>query len=795
MDGNNDLPPEERPNVVIDAEDCIQILHLLVLMYVGRQRIVLTHRAMRFPLLRYLTFRNFPRRGLPDIRDFVNAGFYYAGNGDTVFCHRCGFSKGNWVATDSPFEIYRRHAPLCIFYQNNNVVNFHSVFNLPRTRETARTVNRENLRGPYPESNEVSFEEQTIEQTELPIANLPGYEGGVPRRVFPETSSILQAGTNSFANDMGVHIRQIRSMYSRRSDIADPINESLFHGFSHYDHMRSVQNTDYEQGMDNEMLAVIEDSLDSNNNNTESNVAQNFNIFWTNQTDQNETARKVPVGFENETSIAHFTVPSPEDFASGNPNASLAYKYECFPHRIDQTASDSEDISTMFVDFSDDSIQRCCSSDDDNQFIKIIEDPSMVPERSAFDNHGSCAQELVQISTNSKEDDKVGNLGKGSLQTYQQSITMGSNENSDMRVARNQQILQKTTLVNDKAEINTQHSEQQLNGESNIGYSCIDEHEDVDQINHSSVSDIDDDASSNTENRPEICEHHQANDVISHEINSKESNAEISGIPFSRAIALPLEQDETPKTTLAETDSQDARESAEQRNEILASDNVFTGQPDQDEIQKKINSTSEANMTNPDSEMAVSNKDITNGEECSAADEASEIICNTNATNHEVRTTEKENISVVDTCTGNPDHLPGNFHAQQSFNKEMYRKNIPTTIAGPGSKSTNWTEPKPEVLSEKKMGETVVKIRQGNQNDTGLRFHLTHCVDNRIDRTEEDTPTSIVNEDLTKFEDMSTCSYTTDFADREPDSGQSFEMKKGMCADFIHYYLGYHILV
>ncbi|XP_053404012.1 E3 ubiquitin-protein ligase XIAP-like [Mercenaria mercenaria] len=78
---------------------------------------------MIYEVVRQFTFATYPRKGKPDIRLFIIAGFYYTGYGDEVICYCCNLTESGWVENDIPTEIHFRKSPSCDFYLRNSEVN------------------------------------------------------------------------------------------------------------------------------------------------------------------------------------------------------------------------------------------------------------------------------------------------------------------------------------------------------------------------------------------------------------------------------------------------------------------------------------------------------------------------------------------------------------------------------------------------------------------------------------------------------------------------------------------------
>ena len=49
----------------------------------------------------------------PTPADLVQAGFFYTGIGDTVFCFFCGRGIGSWKFTENAFVAHKKWSPGC----------------------------------------------------------------------------------------------------------------------------------------------------------------------------------------------------------------------------------------------------------------------------------------------------------------------------------------------------------------------------------------------------------------------------------------------------------------------------------------------------------------------------------------------------------------------------------------------------------------------------------------------------------------------------------------------------------
>ncbi|XP_053403841.1 baculoviral IAP repeat-containing protein 3-like isoform X1 [Mercenaria mercenaria] len=78
---------------------------------------------MNYEVVRQFTFATYPRKGKPDIRQFIIAGFYYTGYGDEVVCYCCNLTESGWAENDIPTKTHIRQSPNCDFYSRNSEVN------------------------------------------------------------------------------------------------------------------------------------------------------------------------------------------------------------------------------------------------------------------------------------------------------------------------------------------------------------------------------------------------------------------------------------------------------------------------------------------------------------------------------------------------------------------------------------------------------------------------------------------------------------------------------------------------
>lgn len=83
----------------------------------------LQEKRMKYEILRFCSFENYPTENKPYMTRFAQAGFYYDGNGDEVICYCCTKRKRNWSAGDNPMEVHKNMSPFCRFLTKNREVN------------------------------------------------------------------------------------------------------------------------------------------------------------------------------------------------------------------------------------------------------------------------------------------------------------------------------------------------------------------------------------------------------------------------------------------------------------------------------------------------------------------------------------------------------------------------------------------------------------------------------------------------------------------------------------------------
>lgn len=91
--------------------------------YICTHFMIWTSRNMKYELLRFLSFLNYPGSSQQDIRKLAIAGFYYFGDDDAVVCYCCGLWKRNWSPADVPLDIHQMLASSCDFHHRNREVN------------------------------------------------------------------------------------------------------------------------------------------------------------------------------------------------------------------------------------------------------------------------------------------------------------------------------------------------------------------------------------------------------------------------------------------------------------------------------------------------------------------------------------------------------------------------------------------------------------------------------------------------------------------------------------------------
>ena len=62
---------------------------------------------------RLSSFLIWPKQMIQKKEDMAQAGFYYLGQSDIVYCFHCGISLHNWKPTDDPFVEHNKHSPKC----------------------------------------------------------------------------------------------------------------------------------------------------------------------------------------------------------------------------------------------------------------------------------------------------------------------------------------------------------------------------------------------------------------------------------------------------------------------------------------------------------------------------------------------------------------------------------------------------------------------------------------------------------------------------------------------------------
>ncbi|XP_048769067.1 baculoviral IAP repeat-containing protein 3-like isoform X2 [Ostrea edulis] len=72
-----------------------------------------TPHSMNLELIRFETFKNFPRSSSVSTIKLAKEGFYYCGDGDRVVCFACGSERSGWRDGDIPREIHHQISPQC----------------------------------------------------------------------------------------------------------------------------------------------------------------------------------------------------------------------------------------------------------------------------------------------------------------------------------------------------------------------------------------------------------------------------------------------------------------------------------------------------------------------------------------------------------------------------------------------------------------------------------------------------------------------------------------------------------
>ncbi|XP_052215618.1 uncharacterized protein LOC127834078 isoform X2 [Dreissena polymorpha] len=79
--------------------------------------------SMKYEMLRFCTFRQYPPSGKPSTIRLAKAGFYYATNRDEVICYCCAKRISNWKENDDPLLAHKHVTPNCDFLLKNSEVN------------------------------------------------------------------------------------------------------------------------------------------------------------------------------------------------------------------------------------------------------------------------------------------------------------------------------------------------------------------------------------------------------------------------------------------------------------------------------------------------------------------------------------------------------------------------------------------------------------------------------------------------------------------------------------------------
>ena len=104
-----------HPSVTV-APVLPQMLGVVDRMANGEQ--VQPQESMRYEMLRFRTFEQYPRANKPFLTRFAKAGFYYAGNDDEVICYVCRKRVSHWTEDDNPVEVHKKLSPSCRFVTN-----------------------------------------------------------------------------------------------------------------------------------------------------------------------------------------------------------------------------------------------------------------------------------------------------------------------------------------------------------------------------------------------------------------------------------------------------------------------------------------------------------------------------------------------------------------------------------------------------------------------------------------------------------------------------------------------------
>ncbi|XP_061177402.1 baculoviral IAP repeat-containing protein 3-like [Saccostrea echinata] len=115
---------------------------------------------------RLKTFENWPSFFIQKPDDLVDAGFFYSGKGDAVFCFFCGLGLQEWEEGDTPWGEHARWSPECVFVINVKGRDFIEIERLRNTNPAEYLARRESC----------MIEDKTKGKSEIDTMNSPAIQ-------------------------------------------------------------------------------------------------------------------------------------------------------------------------------------------------------------------------------------------------------------------------------------------------------------------------------------------------------------------------------------------------------------------------------------------------------------------------------------------------------------------------------------------------------------------------------------------------------------------------------------------
>ncbi|XP_033740536.1 baculoviral IAP repeat-containing protein 7-B-like [Pecten maximus] len=151
------------------------------------------------------TFYNFPRNSNQSTRSLAEAGFFYNGKSDCVWCFFCGGPLSNWKSDDDPWIEHARWYPDCHYLQGRRGQQYIEMWNQPQPGESTNGLRE------LPDRYRDNATQNQLSRTDQPQSRHHSFEV-----LRPPTSHSLQTGAISDAYERGGPRPHHQNTYSQR---------------------------------------------------------------------------------------------------------------------------------------------------------------------------------------------------------------------------------------------------------------------------------------------------------------------------------------------------------------------------------------------------------------------------------------------------------------------------------------------------------------------------------------------------------------------------------------------------